>query len=962
MAFLVVPALCAIFAFAWSAFLAGVADAGAIATGGDDGRRMLAAGVVLLASAVGARRPRPAGRDAWLALLWATAAGLALPGLAAAVAGPAAGEPRSLASVVALAFLALVLGWPLARIGGLLSARAEEAGPGGWSALLAGAMAGWVASQRFGMGPRGFILVAILLALSARAVFPGRAGGAAVSYRSGGVGERMAPALFALSATLGVLFLLPYLETFDGSAATEDGARLLSLSVPFLLAAVTLGAAFAETRAAAIGAALLGSVAALGWYAAGRWIERYGDPRAFSGFLDSELVRGLIGGGERPQEGQPGYVAAVTVRTTLLATLALGAALRAALPGSREPVRPSRLLSVVLAAAALGLFVAAFGHPQLTPWRLALAVLAALAGGAAAALAGRSRPLPLRAGLALLVVAAPLVVMGVPRAPRSGVPFFDNFENEVRVQFPALRSLARVIERNGGPPQSRLQLADGRSGLTPEPEAEEARRMEAVFALGLARDPQRALLAGTPHPGTFTEWRQAGVRELHLVTDPPELALAAAAALPGWDGAAPDAVYRSAGMAEGRYGLILLRDDTPWEGRRSVLRPALIAASARRLAPGGVLALALDPERCVPGTVQAAWNQMRDRCATVSLWLLPRGVRTPRLLVAGTDAADFNPAFPEDVRARLGVYGLPLDAADGLGVLLLASGRQWETRHALPLAPPLARALPLLAEVEYRRPDPIRPAQRAARVLADLQEELGAQAAGTLLPFYSAHLAAQMRSPADDSFADTLTTPEHEWTDLSEEALDMLAELTRRSRSSVLLQLWTEIAPTMLHRREVEWCQRYYGALVEEMGMDAPAFRLALAQAALESLDPETALAHAERALQAAPGRREAQWLRARSLAALGRHAEAAAGFRALAESRQASLEELLPVPEREVLRGWAEQALAAGDRETAERVARRLQQEHGAEALGAELARLLGVAVAEPALVHPEGAPEPER
>lgn len=953
LAALLAPLLLALFAFAWSAFLAGVADAAALAIGGDEGRRLLAAGFLLICCGLGARRPRPAGRDAWFALLWAAAAALALPFLASGLAGPAAGSARSASTAVALLVLLASLGWPAARLGALLAARLEEFGPGCWNPALFGAGAGLAAVVRYGLGPRGTIVVALLLALSARvALRPGARG------REARPAELAAPALFSFSLVLGLLFLLPHLELFDGSSAAQDGARLATLAGLLLLGALTLGAAAGESRAAGLGAAVLGALFAAGWSVSASWLGKLSDPAVFNGLLQGSLTRGLINGGKRLAEGDGGYVPVIAVLGSATALLGAGAALRASLPSGADAIRPARPLAAILIAAGAGMALALLGHPELTPVRAPLAALAALAGAAAAAWAAPQprRPI-LRLALAAALVAAPLLLLGLPADPATGVPFFDNFQYTVKAEVPAVRSIARVVERTGGPPASQRQLWDGRNSLGLEPEAEQSRRMEALFALALAGQPGRALLAGSPHPGTVAEWRGAGVGEIGLVTDPPELVQAAQQALPGWERAAPDHVYASAGAAEGRYGLILLRDETPWDERRSVLRPTGIATCARRLSDHGVLAVALDPERILPGTVESVWSQVHRHCAHTRLWLLPRGVRTPQLLVTGSDA-DIPPAAPAaSVLADLRALGLPLDDTGGFALLDLTPDEKLPIHFELPLAPPRARTGALLAEVEYRRQDQIRPQQRAALVLARLQDELGAAAQDTLLPFYRLHLESQLYSQEDDFYADTLLTPEAEWVDLGEGELEELLALTRRQPGGAVQALWVQLAPVLLNKREVEWCQRYYGALVEELHLQQPAFHVVLSAAQLESLEPEGALRSAEAALAAQPGSREAQFLRARALAALERHGEAASAYRQLTENAQTSRALLLPVPEAEVLRGYGEEALRSGDRPAAEGAARRLHEQYGPESLGPELAQLLGIELEEPQVLHKEGA-----
>jgi len=823
-------------------------------------------------------------------------------------------------------------------VGACLAKRLERAGTESWNGLLLGAGTGFALVQGLGLGPEGF-LAALLLVLAAGFLPMARGSKetlmAAPPPAEAPRTDLLPLALLSAGATLALLFFLPHLRLFDGGAAPEEAERWACLAAAAWLGSLTLGTLLTRRRLGRSAAGVLAAGAALGITRGARILDRFASPAGFQDFTGWAGLRNL-NGGARLIEGDALYTPAVTLVVTLLPLFLLGAAWRILVEtGSREegpPLAPRRALGTCLASsAAAGLCFGFLGHPSLTSARGDLAfgfLLAAAALAAATASAPRSRPL--RGTLALLLAGIPLLQGGGPGPPRTGVPFPDVFRFSVLARAPALTSLCRVLHREAGSGARSEVLAEGRNFLTGTAEEERAREMETAFALALGPRPRRALLVGSPQAASVRLLRRAGVVEVHAAADPPELLEAARRGLAAWEGVVLDGVTETAGAASGSFGLILVRDEALWSRPRNLLRPSLLATCAQHLARDGVLAVGLDPSRLEPGVVEAVAGELTCRFPAVEIWLLPRGWQMPRLLITGRKNSSWSPPWPL-LRIELEASGLVLAAREDLDLLRAGELRKGKGRAGISLAPPLSRLVPFLAGTEYRREDEVRPERRAGRVLADLETHFPVSAEDSLLPFAQRHLAGQVYSVAD-----TLLVSDAEKIDIGLDSLQALMTLTRAHPDSRLLrELWKQLGGFLVAKREVEWAGRFYGELSTDLGWRDPEFLAVLADVALEMLDPDEALRLSDEALRARPGFPEALRLRARALDQLHRPGEAAAVWKTLSEGRPDS---------PDLLRAWARALLEAGRKEEASRIAVRLRERFGREALGPGLAELLGL------------------
>ena len=960
------------------ALLLGMTDAAAQALGGGSVQRMAALGVLFLALARGATRNRRRGA-VLLHALWIGAAGLLLPRVAHLTAPFFAGGERSGTTWLGALTLALVAGLPMGHFGAALAARLASASSTPWNALLLGGAMGAAGVAALGLGTVGYLAVVAVLALLSLAA--PEASPVAATAADGASAPKGSPASRAESAAMraagrsalglvpvaacgvaaafGLLFLLPLLEVFDGSAATEVEGRWLAVGAALWASAVTLGTSLAGTRLAAWAAALLALAASYGLVRAADGLQTLMEPALFDALVTIPPIVDTMASADRLQEGDFFYVPVLTLAVGLLALVAFGSLLRVIvdLPGRRGVGRgPFASLGVLLAAVGASLLVAVFGHPWVSEQRGAIAFLATLgAGGSTLIWLAAKRALVLRAVAAAGLVAVPAAFFGLPGDPVTSFPFRDNFlwqaaehvqgDSVTFGQRRTLDSLARVLTRDASTSLGKNFLAEGRNLLTATPDRWPGLRAEAAFPLAFAGERGRGLLVGTPEAEVIGDLkRRHGVGSVHLAVDPPELVAVAEEFHPSWPLSRPDAVFSTVAAAESDYPYILIRDEAWWDRNRNSLRPSLLRTAASKLANDGVLAVALDPERCLPDLPGAVARVLGSILPVVELWLLPQGWRPPRLLVTGrrTDAA---PRLDASLAEALRSDGVPVFDASDLPILRIAGPEHLDRLGRFPLDEPLPRGAARLADVAARQIEEVRTWHRAGSVLQALAEHLGDEADNGLLPFYATHLSGQIYATQDTY----VLAPEHEWIDVERKSLDLLLDLSRRHPDSdTLRQLWADLGPVLVQKREVEWCLQYYTALtsseevmvgdakVPGLGWRSPAFDLVLGNASLEMLDPEAALRYADQVLAAREGDSAARMLRAAAYTAAERHAEAAAEYAAMVAER--------PATGVELLRLWADAELAAGNEDKARELAVDILDRFGDEALGSKLGALLGL------------------
>ena len=946
-----------------SVWFAGLEDAAAEALGGGSLQHLLATGFLLAAAGSGFLFPRPCLGGLVVALLWGTLAGLVLPLLAPALAPWTAGPALSSATPAALLALVLLLGFPAFRAGRHLGARAAATGSVSLDLLLLAFFPVLGALQQEGLGPLAFLAAGLLFVVLAFGPWPHDWADRIQGPRPPRPAEALPLLLLGAAAGAALVFLRPYLEQWDGSSGLQDGRRWWTAGACLLAGSLTLGAAAAESRSGRLLAALAAAAAAYGVHAAGDGVRELADPRLFSGRLYESLhaardgflgvvpsfLHGLadtltapLDVSERLGEGDALYVPWLVLGLVAVALPAFGVALRAAVgarPWRDAPVSVPAQIGLLLLGAGLGWWSSSLGLPRsgAGTWFGAAAQVLALAAALALALAARL-PLPLRGGAAVAALAGSLYLGPLQADPPGNLPIFSNFQYAVlerdglRYERRGPATLARVIDRGAAPRLGRYFIAEGRNFLTPPTRERDDLRVEAAFARALAGPVERVLLVGSPRPDQVRLLRGLGATEIVAACDPVELWEVA----PGWDpdpAILPDHVVATPAEAGGGFGLVLVEEAAPWDPHRNLLRSPALALCRGQLAPGGLLALFLDPRRSLPEAVGGAARALQGQEERLSLWLLPRDWRVPRLALTletapGERAARLEAAAGEpSLRRALDRLGLPLAGEADLEVLLLGTDQGLEELPRASLQPPLPRLAARLAETEYREVDRIRPQERAAALLADLEESLGAGA--SLLRFYRLHLEAQVYSVDD-----TLFTEEWRQIDIGRESLEELAALTRRSAASRFLQrLWDRLAPALAKKREVPWIEEFVRPLYEERGWASPGILLTLAQASLEMLDPGDALEKAEMALEARPGDPEGLRVQRDALVQLGRVEEAVEVMARLLEAERRPS----PAPWNE----YGLLALDAGREDLALQVARRIVEIWGPGSLDPRLQEL---------------------
>lgn len=921
------------YAAALTAVLLGLVDSGALAFGGSSLAAVAAGGAVLLALGLRLaepggwlRRLRPLAPPAWLGPrtvhLFLAPLGLALPSFAAW------GGERGTAAAVVLLFLLFhaLLGSAGARLGTLLAAGGNLRR----ELLLPGALLGAALTVRFGLGPEGWLL-ANLVAWFTVPETPDEMGADPAADEEAGPaaatgGETLAWLLAGIGLAAAAVELFPLLGLYDGGSTTADFRRLLALGLPAVVAGLLFGGA-ASGRARLPLAALAAAGLGAGLVLAQNLVEAFADPRAFDAVLsDPRWLPRLTDepGALRLGEDDAAYVPYLALRLGGLAAVCAGVLLRTAV-GTRGRCGLGPLLAGAGAALAwLGLRSAAVGHAPFDgplPWTLF--------GAGALALAAPLRA-PLRLGLAALLVAGPWLALGAPQPPPSSAPFFDNFVYSVvdssgrRAELAGPSSRLRLLQRGAaaGVPGVRI-LADGRNFLDAEFDGRSPRRDEAAFLARLLPRAEAGILVGAPHRGTTAAWREAGWTRAELACDPRGLAELLAVSDERWGLEGPTAVHDTLAQAPEGLDLVLVRDEALWVRRRNPLRGSLFRTAARRLRPGGRLAVSFDPARLAPGLVGGTARALQRHFERVELWVVPQGWEAPRLLLLA-HAPEADDALP-----------------DGVSPLWrIAEGDTLRALDAVNLGGPLSPVVQRAAETEFRRPDRGRSTARAAQRLRELVDQLVPVAHGSLLEFYAVHLEAQVYDVRDDYER----PPDRERIELAEGSLDRLVELTRDHPDDAFLRaFWPELIPLVIEKQELGWAARSLEVLTGQLGWDDPGLHAALARTWLDMLLPDLALDAAERALELQPGHPAAALARARALAALGRLGEALDAFAAAAPAAG--------TPPAELLVPWAEAALEAGEGDTAVELAARLRQAHGDAALTRPLRRLLGLE--DPGEVH---------
>lgn len=833
------------YAFALTIVLAGLADSAGSALGGAETDVMLATCLIVLALGAGMVRPGPCGS---LHLVSAVALG------AAAWVLPS--TPRWGAAIL---LLGCVL--PLAMVGRRFGQALAGIGPSGM-ALPIGLFFGLIAAG-FGTGPWLYLLMTLgILWPPPAAAEPNPAAPPAASS------DRIA--LFLISFAAGMLWvsMRPVVTLFDSENVLQDTRRMVTIGVAFALGWWALGAAIADAKKLRwIGASALAGAAAVGFRRTTLTAERLNSPQEYTPIVGSDRLLELLGRSDRLTEIDDAFVPWMTLVLAAFPVIAIVASLRAAAGSDSQDARwPVRLGLCLIGIAAGVLITVAVGLPQLgdaLPSGTFVALL--IASVALAYSAGRKLGIP--SGIA--IAAATWMIAGPPHMPVTGHPYYDlhtykiaRNASEQLAQRTTAAAYARVVERQTPTLPGSYQLFDGRNQLTPTFDESQAWEVDALFPLLLADgSPKRCLLIGPPHAGTLTSLRGVGAQEVHLAIDPPELAELAWGFTPEWAGLTFDGLSSTAARAEGKFDFALLRETALWDPQRArAIRQAALLQLGRKLNPGGLAAVVLDPRRSVPGLTSAiAENLGKAVGSAARVFIVPHSFFTPSIVIVarkpqeGETVQAVAEAFQFRVRVQLRDRGFPLRRDLELDLLEASIERDQSELFGNLLRGPLPPlALALSATAPFRAED-ARPWKRSASVLG----RLGPQ--GSLAWVLGLHEGSQVWS-----LKDTQVVPREEQIDLSREALEGLLALAKQHPDSEMLRFLAEsFGYSAVRKREVEWAFAFMRGLVEDLEWRTPWLLVAYGETLYEMLEPEAALALAEEALELRPDFEPAIRLRA---------------------------------------------------------------------------------------------------
>lgn len=819
------------------AFLVAATDSLAVAFGQGAEAVRLASGFLLLALGRGALH-RGGGRlPLRAAPLWFGVVGLA-PLLAAFA---------PMTAIVAAALLYLPLRALGARLGGRLAARALEspaAAAREVGVLLFAAALGAAVVLHAGLGQLGFLVVwlGLLLTTSQRALAdPPRE---ALRMPKAPTTVRLAVGLLAAAAVLLALFLAPAATSFDLGTARDDAVRFALVAGLFLVGWATLGAPLAELRRGPLALVLLAAAFGAAAPRVAAQLQHLSDPETFHALVSGARFRSLLGVADpRVPPQHWGFVPLVTLPFAALPAVLAGALLRATM---RPADGPGHLGPALLGAGAAAAVAGAVGGPL--PWGGTVA--AALAFAAAFLLLPATLPPGgARAGLggAVLLAAAAFlrpVPQPEPHLPMEGVLEWRVAEVDGEpLQENGASGVARIVVRGVGAPDDPRYLALGRTFLTPPLDQGGPWTQEAVLFSSLA-PAGGAMVVGGLHADGLERLTDTGRDPLALAADPAlghvlvrHLAASTTRPLPDraelFLGATPTRLG-------GKWPLVLMRTEAPWAVDARLFRTETAVEVRSRLQPGGLAVLSLDAGRLVPGLfpdLVASWRRVFPR---LDVFLVPDGLTSVRLALVGSDGA-LPPEPQPGSEAALASVGLPLGPGD-LELLrlppaavdaLAAAGRTGD------LLGPMPRFRARLGDTAWRIADGFRTQERRAAALGELAALVPDDAGGgaTLLRAVAAQAAAQRYSSHDD-----LLVFSPDAVEVSAEALATMLELARAHPDSALLRAWWGRAATLLRlKREVELVETYLAALHDELGWREPRVTLALANAALEMLDPEAA-------------------------------------------------------------------------------------------------------------------------
>ncbi|NQU49341.1 MAG: hypothetical protein HQ519_11890 [Planctomycetes bacterium] len=826
--------------FALTTVVAALVDSGAMALGGSDAHYALVGGLVVLALGIGLMRPGPCGH---LHLLSASSVGLAawiLPSC-----------PRWLAIPILLG-MTLPLTIVARRLGQVLTPTSCA----GRRTMLVAFCLGLMLVN-FGTGPWLFLLMLIGILL------PPPVGSAdpATDFEPPTNLQQVSVVMVALLGAAMMIALHPYLTLFDDGSVLQDTRRAVSLVGVFAFGWWLLGTSIGDYKLLRFpGAALLCGVVAFAISTSAVSVGKLSEAKVFAGLISWGPLLKLLGRTEPLTENHWVWVPLFTLALGALPMFAWAAAMRATLGARKQGVPTSMALGLALIGFGLGyLLLGGMDHRFAGQASLNTAFSIALVAALACASAAN-----LRLGIPALIIAIgiPFMQSGAPTVPTTGHPFRDWFEYRIAInnseqsgQKTGRGSVARVLDRGGAASVfGTFFLADGRNVITPTPEMDRLWSAEVLFPLVLKGKADRVLMVGTPHGPSMRALKNVSSQSVHWAVDPPELAEVAWGYQPSWLQLELNGLTATAAEADGEFDYIFVRENAMWEQRRArSFRPAALRHAARKLAPGGMLALALDPSRTLPGMVSRIGEALADAVgAETHYWIIPHGVRVPGLILTAQkpdgegrqDAQSWveHPGAAK-VLEEMDYMGYPMKPGVDLKVLEFKP-RVDESKHFNNLlAGPLPNMHLALASTAHFAKEGMLPFHRAGRVLAGLGAE------GALPWVMATHENAQIFDLPDNQLV-----ADEKKADFDFATYKGLLKLARLHPDSLLLQRTCEVfAWSAVANREVEWLMDFVPKLVDDLGWRTSTLLWAYASALHEMLDSDGAEKLIEEALEADP-------------------------------------------------------------------------------------------------------------
>ncbi|MDA0667625.1 MAG: hypothetical protein O3A95_06245 [Planctomycetota bacterium] len=820
--------------------LLGVSECVGLALGGTTLDHFLAAAFLFIALGLGARH-----EGAGFVPLRASYALLGLAGVLPMLAGFA---PLGAAFSV---FLFL----PIRATGARLAA-ALNTSESAVSLLALGAFFGWLITTAWAPGLPGFLGLWLVAGALQRYVIPAPRKDQATPTPSI---KNLLPGLFA-GAGVVVLFLMlsPYFALLDSGSMQQDLRRGLALGVVFFAFWLTFGSALGESKlrlhVAALSAFALAALVGVFF----QLVSFHAQPEGYQGWLANARLL------EWTQVETRALTEESSVYAPLLAIVMFGIPcaliallLRTSIKTDHANPGPNFLSPLLGGAGVAFLAAAALPSATLFPSMANLTSALLFLSGAAALWAASSNKMVRAIGCSGALVAGAFLLPG--EAPKHlQHPLVDAY-----VWFPKQHqadffALPRVLERTSGQPEEdldRVHFFDGRNQLSLLTEDTAVQRKEAYFAKALAGSADSICWVGIPNP-QVAQVLLEGASQLTLACDPPSLARMA---LRNIKSEAFD-FRRGLAHSDGPFDLVFMESSAMWESRHSLMRSELLRQASLRLNENGVCAFVVSPHELMPGLLPQWMEEFQDIFAQTSMFVLPDGLNSVRLLIAGRKPSEENAAWPlpaGEIALTLEELGLPLFDADDLESIEVQLANPVGAGHPFQFQGPFRPIDAALSPTAFQLIAELTLEDRASAVLAEMQSfEL--EGSTSLLGFYAKQFDAQ-----EYSVHDTYLTKNPYATETSAEALDLLMQITKQfPNAAPLHRTWAEVGVGLVEAREVAWLDHYFNQLWKDFEWNDSEIRLALAHSAMELLDFELALEHLDYILERSPNFLPAKQLR----------------------------------------------------------------------------------------------------